>query len=182
MFPVDLHETHYHKLFNEATYQTPLSIKMFDHIPKKIRTVTPTKMATPPINIYVSPLGDVTRQYINNTSSQRRSAPACDPDTEEALVHYPVVADVLYDLDQIMPLLDYPQYVDAFSKNGVIYTNTVLGLDTSFFVDIIGMPRPIIQAFLDRVALFVRRAEKGKGRAISVVKKEDNDDVIVLSD
>lgn len=79
-----------------------------------------------------------------------------------------------------MPLLNYPQYIDAFTKNGVIYTNAVLDLDISFFVDIIGMPRAAICPFTDHVNVVVRKARKGKGKAVSI--KEEDEEVIVISD
>jgi len=56
-----------------------------------------------------------------------------------------------------------------------------MALDASF-VDIIGMPRPAVQPFLDHIALVVRHAKKGKGRATPLIKQESDGDIIFLSD
>lgn len=178
--------THYKfSAFQRGDIPAAPSIKMFDHILKKLHMSTPSKPATsaPPINIYLSPLGNITRQHINITGSPSRKNIIHKSDTTPTkgkLIHYPLVANVLRELHEVMPLLNYPQYIDAFTKNGVIYTNTVLDLDISFFVDIIGMPRTAIRPFVDRVNVVVRKARKGKGKAVSI--KEEDEEVIVISD
>jgi len=45
---------------------------MFDHIPKRARTGTSSKgtVNPPPINIYLSPLGDISQQHINRAHSR----------------------------------------------------------------------------------------------------------------
>ena len=126
------------------------------------------------VNIYVSPLGDVTRHHDNLFGSSTSSTAIYSADTisvrrafveDMPPVKYPSSAEVLRDLHQFFPLLDYPSYGAEFIKNGIIYANTVLSLDTSYFVDIVGMPRPIVQDFIDHATRLVIRAEKGKGSA-----------------
>ena len=158
---------------------------MFDHIPKKSHTSTASKLATsaPPINIYLSPLRNITCQHINVTGSPSRKNIIHKSDTTPTkgkLIHYPLVANVLCELHEVMPLLNYLQYEDTFTKNGVVYTNAVLDLDIFSFVDIIGMPRATIHPFIDHVNVVVRKARKGKGKAVSL--KEEDEEVTVISD
>jgi hypothetical protein len=65
-------------------------------------------------------------------------------------------------------LLNILQYESILLKHGVAYANAVLDLDIDFFVDIIHMPHGTVTTFCNHVAKLVRRAKKGKGKAVVV--------------
>jgi len=144
------------------------------------------------VNIYVSPLGDVTRHHNNIFGHSTSSTATSSADTisvrrafveDMPPIKYPTSAEVLHNLHKFFPLVDYPSYGAEFIKSGVIYANMVLSLHISYFVDVVGMPRPIVQDFIDHATRLVIRAEKGKGNT-EVMGKEAGDDgeCIGLSD
>ena len=96
------------------------------------------------------------------------------------LVHYPLVANVLRELHEVMPLPNYLQYVDAFTKKGLSIPTLSWTWTFPFFVDIIGIPHTAICPFIDCANVVVRKAGKGKGKAVSI--KEEDEEVILISD
>jgi hypothetical protein len=67
-----------------------------------------------------------------------------------------------------MPLLDYQQYEAVLVAKGIVYVNSVGTVDRAFFTEVIGMPEGAVGHFVIRAASLTRRAQKGKGKAVSV--------------
>ncbi|KAF8957716.1 hypothetical protein BDZ97DRAFT_1951097 [Flammula alnicola] len=175
------------QLFDPNNKKHPPFIKDFDHVSKKPRTSRSGPSASN-INVYVSnsPLGDATsRENSNRTPTPSRTYTTINKHTlgDLPLIQYPTITTALKDLHEALPLVDYPQYADAFIKNGVNYVNAALNLDITYYTDIIHMPPPIVQAFVDHAAHLVKRAQKGKGKFEVLVKSEtDEVDYVELSD
>ena len=82
---------------------------------------------------------------------------------ESTLISYPPISKVLTDLHVVMPLIDYPRFEEALVKNGMVYANSVLNINTDFFSTIVGMPIGVVHDFVDHAKRLTRRTKKGKG-------------------
>ena len=131
------------QLFKEATLYTPPSTLAFDHVAKRPRKAISTgAQGTNHIEIH---------NHLSRDHNQRRSPPLdvqlgqrnmnadishSDSD-ESTLISYPPISKVLTDLHAVMPLIDYPCFEEALVKNGVVYANSVLNINTDFFSTIV---------------------------------------------
>jgi hypothetical protein len=132
---------------------------------------TSSKTALPgPVHVHIRndiPLGDQCRLNANHSAADPGHE-ISDSGDECDLITYPAISEVLQEIHAAFPLLDILQYEGILLEHGVAYANVVLDLDVGFFVDIIRMPRGTVTTFRSRAAKLVRRAKKGKGKAVVV--------------
>jgi len=181
----------YLKLFGNATYDRPPDSKDFDHVTKRCQQSTkqsPSAPTTPAIHVHLpgyegavpapSPLANHSSHHANTRpwakTSKRRIIDLTGSDDDTPLVVFPPVSQVLQELHNIMPLLNYPQYEAALTAKGIVYVNNVVGIAHEFFVNTIGMPEGAVGDFLKHSVTTVHRAEKVKKiMDIVTIKKEE---------
>lgn len=92
---------------------------------------------------------------------------------DDSMIRYPTVSDLLANLHEQYPILDYPQYEDVLRGQGIAYVKNVVRFDSGFFEEQCGLPPGVIPDLLDRAAVMVRRAQNGDGRASPAYDKEN---------
>lgn len=126
--------------------------------------MTRNRTNIPEIHVYLdSTLAQLANPGSASTSSGRKHAwsDASDSSSSDDLEKNTVpILSVLEMLHKKFPDANYPQYVDAFRKQGIFYAKAVCDLDASFFAKEVGMPRGVVGEFV-RVA---KQMVKGKGR------------------
>jgi len=161
------------QLLGDAMYTTPPSSLDFDHVQKKPRHAASASSSSAPVHIHITndiPLSDHGGQCrVNNDSSvTNRGHSISDSGDECDLITYPAITEVLRKIHAAFPLLNMPQYESILLEHGVMYANTVLDLDTDFFIDVIHMPRGAVMTFCRQATRLVRHAKKGKGKAVEM--------------
>jgi len=76
----------------------------------------------------------------------------------------------------VRPLCNYPQYHNKLIQYDILYVDNILKLDVAFFSDMIGIPVPAVDAFLDYAKRVTRKAEKSKSLACSIKNEENTTD------
>ena len=179
------------KLFGDATYDRRPDSKDFDHVAKRCRRSTkqsPSAATTPAIHVHLpgyegsapspSPLANHSSHHANTQprakTSKRRIIDLTTSDDDTPLVVFPLISQILQELHNVMPLLDYPQYEAALTAKGIVYVNNVIGIAREFFINTIGMPEGAVGDFLKHSLTTVRHAEKVKKITDMVaIKKEE---------
>jgi hypothetical protein len=161
------------QLLGDATYETPPEALGFDHVPKKRRNAAAVSSNMAPVHVHIRndiPLSDQggQRRYNANNSVADLGHGISDSGDECDLITYPTISEVLQEIHAAFPLLNILQYEGVLLEHGVAYANAVLDLDLNFFIDIIHMPHGTVTTFRTHAAKLVRRAKKGKGKAVVV--------------
>jgi hypothetical protein len=174
-------------MFGEATYMHPPSSKLYDHVSKRHCHQQNPSSTAPPIHVHLpglpfhecdTPLSDRAGQRCTNAKPLTSSSSVVDltlsSDDKTPLISYPLITDILHDLHEVMPLLNYPQYESALVANGVVYVNSISNISQEFFADVIGMPQGAVGEFLNQAQRLMQHTRKGKGKA-NVVKVEEKE-------
>ena len=179
------------KLFGDATYDRRPDSKDFNHVAKRRRRSTkqsPSAATTPAIHVHLpgyegsapspSPLADHSSRHANTQpwakTSKRRIIDLTTSDDDTPLVVFPLISQILQELHNVMPLLDYPQYEAALTAKGIMYVNNVIAIAQEFFINTISMPEGAVGDFLKHSLATVCRAEKVKKITDMVaIKKEE---------
>ena len=179
------------KLFGDVTYDRHPDSKDFDHVAKRRRRSTkqsPSAATTPAIHVHLpgyegsapspSPLADHLSRHANTQpqakTSKCRIIDLTTSDDDTPLVVFPLISQILQELHNVMPLLDYPPYEAALTAKGIVYVNNVIGIAQKFFINTIGMPEGAVGDFLKHSLTTVRCAEKVKKIMDMVaIKKEE---------
>jgi hypothetical protein len=91
-----------------------------------------------------------------------------DPD-----IIYPSVNELIAELDELMPVLRFPQYEDRLLTAGFRYVHLIANTPTvRAMLSNLGIPVGIVEEIVDRAGRMMRRAAKSK----SPVKHEDSHD------
>ncbi|KAJ6523070.1 hypothetical protein DFH09DRAFT_1096840 [Mycena vulgaris] len=94
-------------------------------------------------------------------------------DGEDALM----IADVLRELNNMFPALNYLQYSDVLAAQGIIYASSAMNFDKAYYKENVGMADGAIGQFIKQVGKMVKAAKKhgGKKRARLVVVDDNTD-------
>ncbi|KAJ6507806.1 hypothetical protein C8R47DRAFT_966359 [Mycena vitilis] len=124
--------------------------------------------ALPPIHVHVG--GDSSGQHALReidanvpTSHKRTREESSDDesdDDEDALT----IVDVLRELNKKYPALNFLQYSAALEHKGIVYANSALEFDRTYFKDSVGMADGAIGAFIKKVGKMVKAAKKRNGK------------------
>jgi len=171
-------------------------ITFFSHHRNSPRLL-PVAAATPAIHVHPpgyegavpspSPLAKHSSHHAN-TQSWAKTSKCCiidltGSDEDTLLVVFPLVSEVLQELHNVMPLLNYPQYEATLTAKGIVYVNNVIGIAHKFFINAISMPEGAVGDFLKHSANTVCHPEKVKKITdIVTIIKEDFDIVIKKED
>ena len=92
------------------------------------------------------------------------------------------IKDVLNNLHQVMPALDFPQYRDALESHGIHYARSILDFDRNYFEKTIKMADGAIGEFTQSVkrAVQKQRKERIKLKKRGRVAAKENEPVIIL--
>jgi hypothetical protein len=169
------------QFLGDATFTQPPEILNFDHVPKKQRQSTSFRSATTSASpVQVQGFNDVLlgdqggQGHLNLAISEPDLANLVLFNTGDTLITYPPASQVLREMQAAFPLLNMPQWEENLSCHGVMYADAIVELPSDFFHNVVGMPLGAIGAFRRSAAGLVRRAQKGKAKAIVV--EEDGDD------
>ena len=125
------------------------------HIPERL--ITPKNHA--PLSNHQSPPLSKLSQVIDLTAT------SSDKDKDI----YPPTLDFFLELHHLQPLCNYPQYYDKLAQHGILYVDSILKLNATFFSDIIRIPVAAVDTFLAHAKNVIKKAKKGK----SPIKQED---------
>lgn len=171
--------------------QEPPNILTFDQRPtKKPRNSAPQQA---PIEIHnhigttttapPAPLSDCGGQRTINMASRMspttRELDNSDNNTD-FLVVYPSVSMALRELDAVMPDAGFRNYEAGFREHGMYYVDAVQRESNEWLRDTLGMEYGVTGAFREHIERLVKRARKGKGRAVSAKYENDENSPIVI--
>jgi hypothetical protein len=183
-----------------ASFQNPPTHLSFDHVAKRQRRNSPQASNQPAIHVHLPEhlISSEARTPLSNHHSPTVHAvlpsqvidltKLGSDDSEDELITYPSTLEFLTRLHGVRPLCNYLQYHDKLVQHGIVYIDSALKIEPTFFSDIIGIPVPEVSAFLGYAKNVVRRAEKGKTKGkthtlhASAIKKEDFGEECVNSD
>lgn len=108
--------------------------------------------------------------------------PAAESDDEaDFLVAYPDISVALWELHEVMPAANMPQYEASLRSHGIHYVDGVQHVPHEFLIERVGIPQGVLHSFLTHVRRLVKHAQKGKGRAAGVgASREDENKPIVI--
>lgn len=178
------------QLSGDASYEKPPSHLAFDHVAKRQRHEKTTQASNQPaIHVHIPErlISSETRTPLSDHQSPAALLPETidltrSDDSEDDLIAYPSTLDFLTNLNAARPLCDYLQYHNKLVQHGIVYVDSLLKLDPTFFSDVIGIPVHEVSAFLGYAKKVIRRAERGKmkGKTYThhacAIKKEDFDE------
>jgi len=87
-------------------------------------------------------------------------------DDDDTLIVYPAIDSLLWDLDAVMPAVNFSQYHAVFVGHGVFYVDSIEDLSQDFLVNKVGLPQGVIKWFKKHAAHLVRHAEKAKATEV----------------
>ncbi|KAK7029436.1 hypothetical protein VNI00_014568 [Paramarasmius palmivorus] len=163
--------------FGEASYTKPPNVSDFDRLRKKARPENKkgsTSAAPPPAMHFhfngfqvsptwpssrSSPLTDRTTSAVGKTNAV---VDLTEDSEDDDSVEYPLVEELLIDLDQDYPDSNFLQYADQLRNKGLTRVNALSTLSPAFFTDFIGMPADDVDRFVSQAQTLVRWARKGK--------------------
>ncbi|KAJ6524827.1 hypothetical protein B0H19DRAFT_1085201 [Mycena capillaripes] len=136
--------------------------------------------ALPPIHVHVgssssSNSGDhALRDVDTNVAGKRSRAESSDDDSDDDDV-LPII-DVLRELDNKYPDLNYLQYVDGLRAQGIVYAHSALDpeFNRSYYKKTVGMADGAIGAFMKKVGKMVKEAKKRNGKKRARVSSVDS--------
>jgi len=100
-----------------------------------------------------------------------------DSHSDDSLVEYPSISEVLQELHTIMPAADMLIYETGLVQYGVVSLNKAEGLDPSFLRDEVGMPMALVWPFKEHIRRLLRQARKGKGCEIGPKEGDENNHI-----
>ncbi|KAJ7089961.1 hypothetical protein C8R44DRAFT_648573, partial [Mycena epipterygia] len=117
-----------------------------------------------PIHIHVGGSGNALREVDTNAdASRKRTREAYSDDSDSDDDSSLTIQDVLQDLNNMFPALNYPQYSEALTSKGIIYASSALDFDKTYYKETVGMADGAIGTFVKRVRKMVK-GEKRNGR------------------
>ncbi|KAF7968893.1 hypothetical protein HWV62_28930 [Athelia sp. TMB] len=173
---------------NEATLQEPPNFISFDRPPAKKPRLSASQQAPIEIHNHISAatappalLSDRGGEHTVNTTPPASSFPGqLDDDDDDFLVVYPSVTLALRELDAVMPDAGFRHYEAGFREHGIYYVDAAQRESDAWLKATLGMEHGIIGAFREHIRRLVKRARKGKNRAISVKVENDENSPIVI--
>ncbi|KAJ7077933.1 hypothetical protein C8R44DRAFT_910695 [Mycena epipterygia] len=132
--------------------------------------------ALPPIHVHVGGSAERTLRDVdtNIPTSRKHAREESSDDESDDDIDALKIEDVLQELHQRYPALNYLQYAEALKAKGIIYANSALDFDNLYYKDNVGMADGAIGNFVKRARKMVKDAKKRNGKKRAKTS-EDND-------